>query len=112
MPVQRLAPDELREFFLFADLDADQLAWVSEHGEVVAVSAGDDLVTEGEPATCFYVLLSGTLVMSRLAGADPGADPVEIARTDQRGVYAGAMQFYLGEQVDQSSAAVRHDRRL
>ena len=99
-PVQRLAPDELRELFLFADLDADQLTWVSKHGEVVTVPAGDDLFTEGEPATCFYVLLSGTLAMTRLVGGDP----VEITRTDQRGVYAGAVQFYLGEQVDQSYA--------
>ncbi|HXV93226.1 MAG TPA: ATP-binding protein, partial [Pseudonocardia sp.] len=43
------------------------------------------------------VLLSGSLVMSRLVGGDP----VEFVRTDQRGVYAGAVQFYLGDQVDQ-----------
>lgn len=44
-----------------------------------------------KPATCFFVLLEGTLVMSRRVGADD----VEINRTSQRGVYAGAMQAYL-----------------
>ncbi|MGH3794289.1 MAG: ATP-binding protein [Pseudonocardiaceae bacterium] len=93
--------DELRELFLFTDLARDQLDWVAEHSDVVTVPAGHDLVTEGEPAECFYVLLSGTLVMTRLVGVDP----VEITRTDQRGVYVGAVQFYLGDQVDQTYGA-------
>ncbi|HEY2764231.1 MAG TPA: ATP-binding protein [Pseudonocardiaceae bacterium] len=93
--------DELRELFLFTDLDPDQLDWIIEHGDVVTVPAGHEVVTEGEPAECFYVLLSGTLVMTRLVSADP----VEITRTDQRGVYVGAVQFYLGNQVDQTYGA-------
>jgi signal transduction histidine kinase len=93
--------DELRGLFLFADLTPEQLDWVSAHGEVVVVPEGRHVVTEGEPADCFYVLLSGTLVLSRLVAGDP----VEIARTDQRGVYAGAVQFYLGDQVDQTYGA-------
>ncbi|SHF87960.1 ATP-binding protein [Geodermatophilus nigrescens] len=93
----RLAPDELRELFLFGDLDAEQLAWVASTGDVVDVAAGSDVCTEGEPAECFYVLLSGTLRMTRRVGRDE----VETARTDHRGVYAGAVQFYLGDQVSQ-----------
>ena len=31
----RLGPAELRELFLFADLDDEQLAWVADHGAVV-----------------------------------------------------------------------------
>lgn len=54
--------DELRELFLFADLTLEQLDWIAGHSDVVAVPAGHELVTEGEPAECFYVLLSGTLV--------------------------------------------------
>jgi signal transduction histidine kinase len=96
-PARRLTPDELRELFLFEDLTDAQLAWVAEHAVVVEVAAGADLVVEGEVAESFYVLLSGSLVMSRLVGGDP----VEIVRTDQRGVYTGAVQFYLGDQVDQ-----------
>ncbi|MGH3938037.1 MAG: cyclic nucleotide-binding domain-containing protein [Pseudonocardiaceae bacterium] len=65
------------------------------------MSAGREVVTEDEPAECFYVLLSGTLVLTQLVAGDP----VEIVRTDQRGVYAGAVQFYLGDQVDQTYGA-------
>ena len=56
---------------------------------------------EGEPATCFYVLLDGTLALSRLVGADD----VEISRTSQRGVYAGAWSAYLGDRAPQTYAA-------
>ncbi len=87
----RLAPSELRELFLFADLDDAQLAWVAEHGDVIEVATGENIVVEGEPAACFHVLLTGTIAMSRIIGGDP----VETTRTDQRGVYFGAVQFYL-----------------
>ncbi|MGY1729914.1 ATP-binding protein [Geodermatophilus sp. SYSU D01045] len=93
----RLEPARLRELFLFADLDETQLAWVSETGDVVAFPAGSDVSTEGEPAECFYVLLTGTLRMVRRVGRDE----VETTRTDQPGVYSGAVQFYLGDQVRQ-----------
>jgi signal transduction histidine kinase len=53
--------------------------------------------TEGDPATCFFVMIEGTVVLSRRVGAEE----VEVARTSQRGVYAGAMQAYLGDRVRQ-----------
>ena len=93
----RLGPAELRELFLFTDLQPAQLAWVAETGDVVTFPAGSDVSTEGEPAECFYVLLSGTLRMSRRVGRDE----VETVRTDQPGVFSGAVQFYLGDQVTQ-----------
>jgi signal transduction histidine kinase len=86
-----LAPEELRELFLFADLTEEQLAWVAEHADVIEVPAGTNVVTEGEPAGCFHVLLSGTIAMSRQVGGER----VETTRTDYRGVYFGAVQFYL-----------------
>jgi len=91
---EHLAPDQLRELFLFAQLDADQLAWVAEHADVVEVAAGEDVVSEGEPARCFHVLLSGTITMSRVIGGDA----VETTRTEQPGVYFGAVQFYLEDE--------------
>jgi signal transduction histidine kinase len=97
----RLAPEELRTLFLFANLDDEQLAWVAEHGDVVDLPAGTDVVVEGEPAECFYVLLSGTVAMSRLVGGDN----VETTRTDQRGVYFGAVQFYVDEETTGDYAA-------
>ncbi len=92
---------ELRELFLFTDLTDAQLEWIREHGEMVDVCAGDMVVTEGDQARCFYVLLSGALQMTRLVAGDQ----VEFIRTDQRGVYCGATQFYLGDQVDQTYSA-------
>ena len=90
-PSAHLAPEQLRELFLFADLPDEYLAWVAEHADVVEVRAGEDIVSEGEPARCFHVLHSGTIAMSRLIGGDR----VETTRTEQRGVYFGAVQFYL-----------------
>ncbi|MEJ3652559.1 ATP-binding protein [Actinomycetes bacterium KLBMP 9759] len=96
-----LSPDELRTLFLFADCTEAQLAWVSEKADVVEESAGTDVVVEGEPARCFYVLLSGTIAMSRnIAG-----DDVETTRTEQRGVYFGATQFYLDDETAKSYPA-------
>ena len=54
-----LAPAELRELFLFADLTGEQLEWVAAHGDVVAFRAGAVVSAEGEPAECFHVLLDG-----------------------------------------------------
>jgi signal transduction histidine kinase len=90
------SPDELRTLFLFEKLDDEQLAWLCQHGHVEAIEPGP-LYAEGEPATCFYVLLSGTLVMSRRVGVDD----VEVNRTSERGVYAGAFNAYLGDRVPQ-----------
>jgi signal transduction histidine kinase len=96
-PPARLSPDRLRELFLFADLDSAQLEWVARAGDVVSYPAGSEVSVEGEPAECFSVLLSGTLSMVRRVGRDE----VETARTDTPGVYSGAVQFYLGDQIDQ-----------
>jgi signal transduction histidine kinase len=92
---EHLTPEELRTLFLFADLTDEQLAWLSEHGDVISVPAGQNIVVEGEPADCFHVLLSGTIAMSRMVGGDN----VETTRTDQRGVYFGAVQFYVDDEA-------------
>jgi signal transduction histidine kinase len=89
--------DELRTLFLFEKLDDEQLQWLCERGHVESHEPGY-VFREGEPATCFYILLSGTVVLSRQVGADD----IEISRTEQRGVYAGAWAAYLGDQVPQT----------
>jgi signal transduction histidine kinase len=94
--VSRLTPDELRTLFLFERLDDDQLAWLAENGRVEQVPVGP-IYTEGEDATCFYVLLDGEVSMSRRVGTDD----IEVNRTSYRGVYAGATQAYLGERFPQ-----------
>jgi signal transduction histidine kinase len=88
--------DELRTLFLFEKLEPEQLGWLCENGHVELVEPGW-LFREGDPATCFYVLLDGSLALNRLAGSDD----VEVSRSSQRGVYAGAFQAYLGDRVPQ-----------
>jgi signal transduction histidine kinase len=94
---ERVSPATLRTLFLFEDLQDDRLEWVAEHGHVEHYRAGAEIATEGEPAEWFYILLSGGITLSRLVRGDD----VEITRSDQPGVYAGATQFYLGDQVSQ-----------
>ena len=91
---QLCQPDELRSLFLFEKLTPDQLAWLCREGRVETFEPGL-VYTEGDPATCFYVLLDGTLVLLRRVGSDD----IEVSRTSDRGVYAGAFQAYLGERA-------------
>jgi signal transduction histidine kinase len=83
---EALTPDQLRTLFLFEKLDDDQLAWLVERGRVVEYPAGATVHLEGAPASCFLVLLSGTLAMSkRVQGGE-----LELFRTDYTGAYTGA----------------------
>ncbi|GGM38288.1 ATP-binding protein [Dactylosporangium sucinum] len=97
MTGRRLTPEDLRKLFLFEALDDDQLAWLTERGWAVPYAAGSPVYTEGHPATCFVVVLSGTVSLSR----NVRGDDVEISRTEQVGVYGGATQAYLGDRVPQ-----------
>lgn len=92
-----LTPDELRTLFLFEALEPAQLAWLAERGRVEVREASTDVYAQGESATCFFVLLSGTVALSRRLHGDD----IELSRTDQRGAYGGATQAYLGDRVDQ-----------
>ncbi|MGW3245350.1 ATP-binding protein [Streptomyces sp. NPDC001070] len=94
----RLGPEQLRTLFLFESLGEKELDWLSEQGRVERVAAGAPVYSEGEPATCFYILLHGTVSLARRVHGDQ----VEVNRTDMRGVYAGATQAYLGDRVDQT----------
>ncbi len=89
-------PDELRTLFLFEKLTDEQLGHLCQEGHVELIAPGV-VYTEGEPGTCFYVLIEGEVVTSRKVGEDD----VEIGRTSQRGVYGGAYQAYLGDRVPQ-----------
>ena len=88
---ETLSRDELRQLFLFESLSDDQLDWLSAHGEVKTVPAGETVVAEGDQPTCFFVLLSGMLSLSRFAGGER----VQVNRTDHVGSYFGATQSYL-----------------
>jgi signal transduction histidine kinase len=98
---QRLPVQALRKLFLFEKLSDDQLQWLSEHGWVTEAPGGSVVLAEGDPAELFIVLLSGTITMSRRVGQDD----VETVRTDQVGVYAGAMQAYVADPSGQTYVA-------
>jgi signal transduction histidine kinase len=109
---ERLAPDTLRTLFLFEQLSDDQLAWLAERGRVVEYPAGATIHAEGSPASCFLVLLSGTLVMSkRVQGGE-----LELFRTDYYGAYTGAFNAYVPDRgvpkVYLSTARAVSDCRL
>ncbi|HEX8865733.1 MAG TPA: cyclic nucleotide-binding domain-containing protein, partial [Lentzea sp.] len=89
--MDRLTPADLRELFLFEKLDPEQLDWLAAHGHIETREAGTPVLTEGEPATCFFVLLEGTVALCRTIGGQR----IEVSRSDLRGSYFGATQAYL-----------------
>jgi signal transduction histidine kinase len=90
------SPDELRALFLFEKLTDAQLDWLCQRGGTEVIPAGP-VYAEGDPADKLYVLLEGTVVLSLRVGADD----IEVGRTSQPGVYAGAWTAYLGDRVPQ-----------
>jgi signal transduction histidine kinase len=95
-------PDELRTLFLFEALSDEQLQMLCDNGKIQAFEPGP-IVVEGDPATCFYVLLDGELVMSKRSG---GVDIIT-NRTSQRGVYCGAWSAYVPNEEHIYEASVR-----
>lgn len=99
---QTCLPDELRSLFLFEALDDRQLQVLCDNGYIATFEPGP-ICTEGDPATCLYVLLEGELVMSkRSSGID-----IQTARTSQRGVYCGAWSAYVPGEEHVYEASVR-----
>ncbi|HXS61689.1 MAG TPA: cyclic nucleotide-binding domain-containing protein, partial [Streptosporangiaceae bacterium] len=82
-PAARCSVDELRGLFLFEKLTDEQLGWLCERGRVEFIESGR-VYSEGQPAKDLYVLLSGTIVLSRLVGGDD----VEVVRSSNPGVYS------------------------
>ena len=108
----RLTPADLRTLFLFERLDDEQLAWLAARGRVVEYPTGATIHAEGGPASCFLVLLSGTLAMSkRVQGGE-----LELMRTDYYGAYTGAFDAYVPDRgvpkVYRSTARAVTDCRL
>ncbi|MGB6209630.1 ATP-binding protein [Mycobacterium sp.] len=93
--------DELRTLFLFEALTDEQLETLCANGHIQHYEPGP-IIVEGEPATCFYVLIEGELAMSKLSG---GQD-IETNRTSQRGVYCGAWRAFTGGKQKSYDASV------
>ena len=60
--------ETLRPLYLFGTFTDEQLAWVATAGEVVTAGAGTPIITEGAPADAFYVLLDGTIRLTKRVG--------------------------------------------
>ncbi len=90
-------PAELRTLFLFEKLNDEQLDWLCRDGRVETIEPGL-VFREGDPATCFYVLMDGEVVLTKLSGGTE----IELVRTQHHGSYAGAWSAYLGDKVDQT----------
>ncbi len=93
-------PAELRTLFLFEKLDEEQLAWLCRDGRIQMIEPGP-VYHEGDPATCFYVLMDGELTLTKLSGGEE----IETIRTSHRGSYSGAWGAYLGDRVEQNYGA-------
>ncbi|MEV6431139.1 ATP-binding protein [Nocardia sp. NPDC051463] len=89
-------PAELRTLFLFEKLDDEQLEWLCADGRVETIEPGV-VFREGDPATCFYILMDGEVVLTKLSSGTE----IEMVRTDHKGAYAGAWMAYMGDKVDQ-----------
>jgi signal transduction histidine kinase len=99
---EKCLPDELRTLFLFEALSDEQLETLCQAGHIAVFEPGPVCV-EGDPATCWYVLIEGELVTSRRSG---GVD-IETGRTSQRGMYCGAWLAYLPGERHVYLASVR-----
>ncbi len=77
-PCVRPTADELARFELFADDDRAALEWLAAHFEIRCFNAGDVLITEGAPATEFFVVLEGEIHF-RLMGDPSGSVFVRVA---------------------------------
>ena len=99
---EKCLPDELRTLFLFESLTDEQLATLCDNGHIATYEPGP-ICIEGEPATCFYVLIEGELVMSKRSGGDD----IETNRTSQRGVYCGAWSAFDPNEDHLYEASVR-----
>jgi len=81
--------EELRALFLFESLDEEKLTWIAKSGYAERYTADEMIYREGDPGTCFFVLLDGTVSMTRQV-RDGGA--VQVARTSQRGTFGGEVR--------------------
>ncbi len=91
-----LPREELRGLFLFEHLSEDQLDWVAANGAIEEYSGDTFVIREGDEATCFYVILNGAVRMTRLVSGTE----VETNRSDQRGAYFGATQFFVHQEAE------------
>lgn len=82
--------DELRRVYLFASLDARQLAQMQQTARVRQLAEGEGLFQHGQPVEHFFLLRSGQIKLFRLS-AEGDEKVIEIIRPDQ--TFAEAAMF-------------------
>ncbi len=81
----------LQHLPLFADLTQEQRRWLAERCGELHLNPGDTLFTEGEAPTCFHVVLSGLLqVTKRIEDEETEIDLLET------GMYTGDIGLLIG----------------
>jgi signal transduction histidine kinase len=100
--------DTLRPLFLFAAFTDEQLAWVAAAGDDVTMEAGTQIITEGAPADTFYVLLEGTIQLSKRIGRTEAT----VETSSQPGVWAGYLPLVGASQHLLSAHTVTRARFL
>ena len=101
--------DELRRAPLLSRLEASQLQRVARHASRVKLTAEQLLFSQGDPATRFYLLLSGQMRLFRLS--PEGAEKViEIVSPGQ--TFAEALMFLNAPRYPVCSAALADSELL
>lgn len=90
--IEQTLADELRSVVLFRHLTDAQLDALCEGGHIASFPPGFVCV-EGEPATCFYVLIDGEVAISKRSGDID----IETDRSAQRGTYFGAISASMSD---------------
>jgi len=98
---------ELRGTFFFEAFSDDQLAWLTDHAEVVSYPAGARLVTQGEKVASLWVLLDCEIQVS----ADVAGRDTILGGGDTPGTWAGWLPVF-GELSPIDARTLRESRFL
>lgn len=94
--------DRLREFPLFAELDAKPLEFIAERGIWFSLAGGWELFAKDAGSKALHVILSGRLIVVR-----DGPDGEEVVGYIRAGEPVGEMSVLLGEAHSASVYALR-----
>jgi len=83
--------EALRQVSLFANTPDQELSWVTAQGKERWLAVGERLVKEGEPADYWYILLEGTVRLTKKL-----ADQEAMVNTFEGGTYLGEIPILLG----------------
>jgi len=92
---------------LFPKLSAEELQRLSKHGRKLWFNAGDILFTEGDPTYHFYVVLEGTIQITKRVGTEE-----QVLVVHQAGEFTGEISMLMGSPAFVTGRAVVLSRVL